>query len=111
MVWTRPFLIGKPGWVRSRACVRLFSSTDKTSACSGGFRYRPTIASNFSGEMRIVADLEALGAVRLQSMPTPDSSYAGAGNAHLTRHPAARPMRGVGRLALCRLLDDLSHHP
>ena len=34
----RPFFIGKPGWVRSRACIWLFSSTDNTNACSGGFR-------------------------------------------------------------------------
>src|ERR1035438_4319910 len=54
----------------------------------------------FFGEMRIVADLEALDAVRLQSMRTPDAAHAGLGDAHLERHPAARPMRGSGRLGL-----------
>jgi hypothetical protein len=32
----RPFLIGKPGWVRSSAWIWLFSSTDRTMAWSGG---------------------------------------------------------------------------
>ena len=34
----RPFLIGNPGWVRSSAWIWLFSSTDSTSALSGGSR-------------------------------------------------------------------------
>jgi hypothetical protein len=32
----RPGLIGSPGCVRSSAWIWLFSSTDSTSACSGG---------------------------------------------------------------------------
>jgi hypothetical protein len=31
-----PRFIGRPGWVRSRAWIWLFSSTDKTMAWSGG---------------------------------------------------------------------------
>src|SRR5277367_2796098 len=42
------FFIGRPGCVRSSAWIWLFSSTLNTSACSGGFRYSPTIASSFS---------------------------------------------------------------
>ncbi len=48
MVAPRPFFIGKPGCVRSSACIWLFSSTLNTSACSGGFKYSPTMASSFS---------------------------------------------------------------
>ena len=32
----RPRFIGSPGWVQSSAWIWLFSSTDSTSACSGG---------------------------------------------------------------------------
>ena len=32
----RPSFIGSPGWVRSRAWIWLFSSTDSTTACAGG---------------------------------------------------------------------------
>src|ERR1035438_3027382 len=48
MVPQRPFLIGKPGWLRSSAWIWLFSSTQSTIACCGGFRYRPTTSVNFS---------------------------------------------------------------
>ena len=34
---------GKPGWVRLSAWIWLFSSTQSTSARSGGARYRPTM--------------------------------------------------------------------
>src|SRR3954447_21395029 len=33
-----PGLIGRPGWVRSRAWIWLFSSTERTTACRGGSR-------------------------------------------------------------------------
>jgi hypothetical protein len=36
LVPARPGFIGKPGWVRSRAWIWLFSSTDRTMAWSGG---------------------------------------------------------------------------
>src|ERR1035438_8068235 len=48
MVPHRPFLIGKPGWVRSSAWIWLFSATQSTIASCGGFRYRPTTSVIFS---------------------------------------------------------------
>src|SRR5438477_5641268 len=48
MVPQRPFLIGKPGWVRSSAWIWLFSSTHNTMACWGGFKYNPTTSVIFS---------------------------------------------------------------
>src|SRR5947209_17067462 len=48
MVPQRPFLIGSPGWVRSSAWIWLFSSTQSTIDCCGGFRYRPTTSVIFS---------------------------------------------------------------
>src|SRR3972149_5159428 len=48
MVPQRPFFIGNPGCVRSRACTCDFSSTHRTTALSGGFRYTPTTSVSFS---------------------------------------------------------------
>ena len=48
----RPRFIGNPGWVRSSAWIWLFSSTDSTSARSGGLRYRPTTSRSFSTNRR-----------------------------------------------------------
>ena len=36
MVPARPFFMGSPGWVRSRAWIWDFSSTDNTTAWAGG---------------------------------------------------------------------------
>ena len=38
MVPARPFFMGRPGWLRSSAWIWLFSSTEKTTALSGGSR-------------------------------------------------------------------------
>src|SRR3954452_16422152 len=38
---------GNTGSSRSRACIADFSSTQKTAACVGGFRYKPMIAAAF----------------------------------------------------------------
>ena len=37
-------IIGKAGWERASACTWHFSSTLKTTAASGGLRYRPTMS-------------------------------------------------------------------
>ena len=39
---------GSTGWVRSRACTCVFSSTDSTTALPGGDRYKPTTSATFS---------------------------------------------------------------
>src|SRR5579885_3438411 len=39
--------MGKRGWVRSSAWMEVFSSTESTTALSGGCRYNPTTASIF----------------------------------------------------------------
>src|SRR5207248_4674207 len=36
----RPFFRGRPGWVRSKAWIWLFSSTHNTIPFCGGFKYR-----------------------------------------------------------------------
>src|SRR5262252_3433428 len=40
--------MGKIAWLPSSACIWLFSSTHKTTAFSGGFKYSPTISRTFS---------------------------------------------------------------
>ena len=44
----RPGFMGKPGCVRSSACIWLFSSQLSTIAFSGGARYKPTTSSSLS---------------------------------------------------------------
>ena len=59
-------------------------------------------------EVWIVADFEALDAMRLQSVGAPDAADAGLGNAHRTRHAATRPVGGSGRLGLRRTSNHLA---
>lgn len=40
--------MGRLGSVRSSACIRLFSSTPRTSALSGGLKYNPTTSRTFA---------------------------------------------------------------
>src|SRR6266545_5973110 len=42
---------GSSGWVRERAWIMVFSSTDSTIAPSGGWRYRPTTSITFSASL------------------------------------------------------------
>src|SRR5881394_4339616 len=44
----RPFFRGRPGWVRSKSLILLFSSTHNTIPFCCGFKYRPTTSVNFS---------------------------------------------------------------
>src|SRR3989339_1061496 len=48
MVPQRPRWIGRPRCVRSNAWIRVFSSAETTTACSGGLRYNPTTSISFS---------------------------------------------------------------
>jgi hypothetical protein len=52
-----PGRIGRSGWVRSRACIWLFSSQQITTAFSGGLMYRPTMSRVFSTKFGSVESL------------------------------------------------------
>jgi hypothetical protein len=54
-----PGVIGRTGWVRSRAWTWLFSSTLRTTARSGGLRYNPTTSRTFSTKYGSVDSLNA----------------------------------------------------
>ena len=41
---------GSPGWVRSSACIWVFSSQQSTTALSGGARYSPITSQNFASK-------------------------------------------------------------
>src|SRR5205809_6307579 len=60
MVPQRPFLIGRPGCVRSSAWIWLFSSTHSTIACCGGLRYKPTTTVNFARNLACREDVNFL---------------------------------------------------
>jgi hypothetical protein len=71
------------------------------------FQIQPDDGLQLLSKVRIVADLEAFDAMRLQSMRAPDAAHAGLGDANFAGHRAARPMRGSGRLRLRCLGDHL----
>lgn len=60
-------------------------------------------------EVRIVANLEALDPMRLQSVSAPNAAHAGIGNVHRPCHGAARLLRGVGRSAPRGLSNHLGN--
>jgi hypothetical protein len=45
------FFSGKPGRVRSSAWIWLFSSIDRTTACSGALTYSPVTALSFVAKL------------------------------------------------------------
>src|SRR5258708_26183906 len=101
--------MGKPGWVGSRAWIWLFSSNDSTSACSGGFRYRPTMSSSFSAKTGIVAQLEGFHAVRLQTVTVPDAPYTGLADTGHGGHGASAPVSRMRGSFLRRLGNHYTH--
>src|SRR5665213_3471999 len=68
---------------------------------------QPDDRFQFAGELRIVADFEAVDAMRLEAVGLPDPSNRGVGDAHFAGHRAPRPMGCVDRPALRRLLNYL----
>ena len=68
-------LIGRTGWARSSAWICDFSSTQSTTALSGGFMYRPTMSRTFLNELRVLRQTKRLGAMRLQSERAPNTPY------------------------------------
>src|SRR5215469_16861090 len=58
MVAQRPFFIGRPGWVRPRAWIWLFSSRRSTTACAGRIDVETDPLLELLGEFGIVGELE-----------------------------------------------------
>ena len=61
-----PFFIGRPGSVRSRAWIWLFSSTQRTSAFVRRIEKKSDHVFNLRGEVLVARDLERLDKMRLQ---------------------------------------------
>ena len=102
---------GRTGCVRSSAWIWLFSSTQSTSARSGGERYRPTMSRTLSTKCGSLESLERLRAVRLQAEGAPDAPDRRVRKAAFLGHRAQRPMGGVRRRRRRaeRPLDILGH--
>ena len=101
-----PGVIGRSGWVRSRAWTWLFSSTHRTMARSGGVRYSPTTSRTFSTKYGSVESLNVSARCGFrpnarQIRPTADLRQAGG-----LGHAAGAPVGGVRRLGLQRPGDD-----
>src|SRR5512132_3813093 len=80
-----PAFSGRPGWVRSSAWIRLFSSIESTTAC-GRVHVQADDVLDLLGEGRVVGALEGADAVRLQPVRFPDPLHC-AGR----RQPSGRP--------------------
>src|SRR3954463_7968020 len=83
--------MGSTGSSRSSACIADFSSTQKTAACVGGFRYKPMIAAAFfsNRDHRWPYNVPAYAA---GSGSSPDSVNCILADAQMLGQLAARPM-------------------
>ena len=83
-------------------CAGLFSSQHSTNACSGGFRYKPTISSSFSINR---GSRETLKVLRLETVGTPHPGDGG------RARPTASAIVQVGGIGRCALGGQLIHDP
>src|SRR3972149_4571914 len=82
MVPARPFLIGRPGCVRSSAWIWLFSSTASTTALPGGARL-------LAGGRGAAFDEPAHAGLDEIVLPAPDRRFVDADCAHDLHDPRA----------------------
>ena len=89
-----------PRCVRSNAWIEVFSSAQSTKACSGRIEIQPHNVQQLLREMRIIADLERLGSMRLKSVGLPNALYHRGRRAQRLGQGSRAPMRRVGWLFL-----------
>ena len=106
MVPRRPGFIGKPGCVRSRASICLFSSTHSTTALSGGLRYNPTTSVSFSVNAGSVDNLKVLTRWSCTSCASQIRCTVDVADARRFGHRAATPVRRTRRRLLQRGIHD-----
>ncbi len=99
-----PFFMGKPGWVRSSAWIWLFSSTQRTTAYSGGCRDRSTTFSSLS--WKCGSWLSVKVRTRLQAMGGPDLLHKRRIRPQVPSQGVGRPVSGAGRCRLGRRLQN-----
>src|ERR1700746_2574384 len=75
MVAQRPFFVGRPGWVRSRAWIWLFSSRLQHDGVGGSIDIETDHLLELVGEFGIVGALERAHPMGLQPVPLPDASH------------------------------------
>jgi hypothetical protein len=72
-----PGIIGNTGWDRSRAWTWDFSSTQSTTALSGGVEVEADDVADLVDEHRVGGQLEGLGPVRFELERLPDPADRG----------------------------------
>jgi len=87
---------GRVGPVRSSAWIWVFSSTQSTTATSGGFEVQTGHVAHLVDELRVGREPELLEQVRLEPEGAPDPGDCGLRHSHLSGHRVGRP---VGRVA------------
>ena len=71
----RPFISGNPGWVRSCAWIKLFSSTDSTVACSGTVDVKSDDVLDLGGKLGGVGQPELPKLMRLPAVAAPTAMH------------------------------------
>ena len=105
---SRPcFFSGRPGWVRSRAWILLFSSTDRTRLCAGGLTYRPTMSLSLAANSGSLDSLKVLMRWGWRPCAAPDPLHRAQADSDRLRHRPAGPVGGRAR----RLAEGQVDHP
>ena len=102
-----PRQIGSTGWNGFSAWIWLFSSTAKTTARSGGSRYKPTTSVTFSTNCGSVESLKFSLRQGWSPNSAPDPADARRRDPNLLGQRASRPVRRVFRHRLQRLHQHL----
>jgi hypothetical protein len=107
IVPARPGFIGTPGWVRSRAWIWLFSSTERATAWGGRIDMETDHIPELVGELRIVRQFERPDTVRRELVGLEDALHRPqADPCRLGQHPS-RPMSGFSRRRPGHEVDNL----
>ncbi len=104
----RPGDSGKHRSLRSNAWIAVFSSTQNTAACCGGFRYSPMISAALLSKSGSVGSHVTLQPVRLQSVLRPHPRHHHVRHTELLRQPPAAPVRGAVSGFLARCIENPS---
>ena len=94
------------GWVRSKAWICVFSSTESTNAFLGRGQVEPDDGDDFLGELRVPTAREGLEPMRLDVGGLPDLPHLPLCDPGVARHQPRTPRGCLHRDALGRQQQD-----
>jgi hypothetical protein len=98
--------MGNPGWVRSRAWIWLFSSTQKRRPV-GWIEVKPDHVLRLGREVLVARDFEGFDRMRLEPVRAPYPLDTAVGDPCRRSHAAQAPVGRIGRLRMQRHVDHL----